>query len=335
MNDNLGNKISISDFQDRLNSLTPRTFENLVIDVLNNISQFSKITAYAVIGNREIDVIAEIDSLPLSPSKWVFDIKRRRIINIADIDTIVGKKESIRGFMPHSNFVLVISGNLTAAARERALRTGIEVWDVPKIASLLTPQIAEKYFGEPITIFDNDNLQETKADSFIKSLSLVEPGDSDWSRYQQLCAEILEYLFCPPLEPLHYEFSDSDSRNRRDMIFENPAIEGFWSYIRSTYSAHYVVADAKNYTESLKKQPVLDLAHYLKPYGCGMFGLLLSRKGAGGAAEHALREQWIGGQKMMVILSDTDLEEMIKIKAAGGKPEEIIRKAIAEFRMSL
>lgn len=119
------------------------------------------------------------------------------------------------------------------------------------------------------------------------------------------------------------------------MIFENPAVEGFWSYIRNTYSAHYVVADAKNYGAPLTKQPVLDIAHYLKPFGCGLFGLLLSRKGAGASALHALREQWIGGQKMMVVLSDSDLEEMIKIKAAGGKPEEIIRKAIAEFRMSL
>jgi len=38
---------------------------------------------------------------------------------------------------------------------------------------------------------------------------------------------------------------------------------------------------------------------------------------------------------MIVVLSDLDLIEMIRIKSAGGKPEEIIRKAIADFRMSL
>ena len=119
------------------------------------------------------------------------------------------------------------------------------------------------------------------------------------------------------------------------MIFENSAVDGFWSQIRNTYSAHYVVADAKNYGAPLKKQPVLDIAHYLKPYGCGLFGLLVSRKGAGLSALHAIREQWIGGQKLIVVLSDSELEEMINIKADGGKPEEVIRKAIADFRMSL
>jgi len=38
---------------------------------------------------------------------------------------------------------------------------------------------------------------------------------------------------------------------------------------------------------------------------------------------------------MMIVLGDSELEEMIRIKSAGGKPEELIRKLIADFRMSL
>lgn len=337
MNEYSDVKTSLSDFQDRLNSLSPQAFENLVIDILQSINQFSEIIAHAIVGNREVDVIATagIDSLPISSPKWVFEIKRRRIVAVDVIDMIVGRKFDIQEYIPYHHFVLVVSGNLTSLARERAQHKGIEVWDAPKLASLITPQIAQSYFGDSNIIPNNIAPRETKADSFIKSLHLIKSGRTEWSSYQQLCSEILEYLFCPPLEPPRYEFSDADSRNRRDMIFENPAVEGFWSYLRNTYSAHYIVADAKNYGTPLKKQPVLDIAHYLKPYGCGLFGLLLSRKGGGGAAQHALREQWIGGQKMIIILSDSDLVEMIKIKVAGGKPEEIIRKAIAEFRMSL
>jgi hypothetical protein len=91
----------------------------------------------------------------------------------------------------------------------------------------------------------------------------------------------------------------------------------------------------KKLLRAIDKQPVLDIAHYLKPYGCGLFGIFMTRNGPSPAADHAIREQWIGAQKMIVVLSDSDVEEMLTIKGSGGRPEELIRKKIADFRMSL
>jgi hypothetical protein len=44
---------------------------------------------------------------------------------------------------------------------------------------------------------------------------------------------------------------------------------------------------------------------------------LVARKGASQTAEHTIREQWIGSQKMIVVLSDSEVEEMITIKSLG------------------
>lgn len=132
-----------------------------------------------------------------------------------------------------------------------------------------------------------------------------------------------------------YELADLDSRNRRDIIFENIATQGFWKIIRELYQGNFVVIDAKNYSEKLTKRPVIDIAHYLKHYGCGLFGIIICRKGSGVAADHAIREQWIGNKKMIVVLSDEDLLEMLELKKNGNNPEEIIRKKIANFRMLL
>jgi hypothetical protein len=38
---------------------------------------------------------------------------------------------------------------------------------------------------------------------------------------------------------------------------------------------------------------------------------------------------------MIVALEDQHLEEMIRLKIEAGDPEELIRRVIAEFRMSL
>jgi hypothetical protein len=38
---------------------------------------------------------------------------------------------------------------------------------------------------------------------------------------------------------------------------------------------------------------------------------------------------------MIVVLDDEDLKEMLDLKSRGGKPEEVIRRAVGEFRMRL
>lgn len=87
--------------------------------------------------------------------------------------------------------------------------------------------------------------------------------------------------------------------------------------------------------EPLSERPVLDIAHYLKPYGCGMFALLVSRRGPDFGGSHAACEQWIGGNKMIVHLSDMHILEMLDLRAKGGEAQEVIRQQIADFRMSL
>ncbi len=71
---------------------------------------------------------------------------------------------------------------------------------------------------------------------------------------------------------------------------ENGAPDGFWSRIRTIYEPHCFRVDAKNYSSPLNKRPVIDVAYNLKPHGCGIFGVIFSPAGAGGAADHAARE---------------------------------------------
>lgn len=328
--------ILLNDFQEKLAALRGETFELFVVDILRATRRFSHITRNEIMRGRQIDIAAiEADSVSNNPRRWIFELKGTKMVSSDVVHHIEAKKRDILNHDPNTKFVLVVSGQVTQAARSEADRFGLEIWDALKLASLTPEKIAISYLGGRIEIPKENPSSDSKASSLVESLHLIPAGREDWGRFQQLSSEILEYLFCPPLEPPRYESSDAEARNRRDMILENSAVDGFWSQVRNTYAAHYIVADAKNYGGPLKKHPVLDIAHYLKPYGCGLFGLLLCRKGAGVSALHALREQWIGGQKMIIVLSDVELEEMLRIKGEGGKPEEILRKAIADFRMSL
>ena len=272
------------------------------------------------------------------PVKWVFEAKAQpeRVPQEA-VDQFEAVKRIMTAMGENAtHFVLACSAPLTARARTTAEAAGIEVWDPPKLLQLAPDAVIRQHLGLSAKgAIDTDQATRAKCATLTQSLAETTPGQESWASYQRLAADTMRFLFCPPLGHPLEELSDADSRNRRDMILENGAPDGFWAQVRTIYDAHYVVVDAKNYKSPLKKGPILHVAHYLKPHGCGMFGIIFSRVGAGPAGQHAVREQWIASKKMIIVLNDSDAKEMLRLKAEASDPEELLRRRIAEFRLSL
>jgi hypothetical protein len=331
----------LEDFQSALAAMDYSSFEDFVLDIIRAARKFTSIARNATVGGdggrrREIDISALDDTSEAgTPRRTYIEVKKRDVLTIDVVDAIVGKYHDLRVLAGPAHMIVVASGSVSNSARRRADVEGIELWDAVTLAKLAPPELLAKYMGsgaEPVKV---SRKATSKHLAFLKSLHSMAPGNEEWSPFQRLTTEIFEYLFCPPLRPPIANLPDADSRNIRDMIVENSVPDGFWWMIRSAYTADYIVVDAKNYGDPIGKRPVLDIAHYLKSYGCGLFGILITRNGAGDAGLSAIREQWINARKMIVVLADADIEEMLTIKASGGKPEEIIRRRIADFRMSL
>jgi hypothetical protein len=91
-------------------------------------------------------------------------------------------------------------------------------------------------------------------------------------------------------------------------------------FLRERYGADHVVVDAKNYTDEVKKAEVLQLANYLSLQGPGHFGFLVTRKGADTSALATRREQWAMHSKMILVLNDDDIKQMLKAKTRQMTP---------------
>lgn len=329
--------MKLFEFQQFLQALTAVDFENFVADLLRTSGKFVDIRLNQLIQGHDFDIVAIEDAHPLGQrATCFFEIKAAKVVSADIVARLARLSEMLRrSIQGPSRTVLVVSGSLTRSAQELAPNVGIEVWDSLKLSQIVSDSLLKEYFGDG-AMRPSVNLSElAKSESLAARVQETPAGSASASQYQRLVADVLEYLFCPPLEAPRFELSDADARNRRDMIFENACPAGFWAHMRSLYSAHYVVVDAKNHEEQIDKRSVLDIAHYLKYYGCGLFGILVSRQGASAACLHAIREQWIGAQKMIVVIQDQQLLEMLRIKNEAGAPEEIIRESIAAFRMSL
>ena len=54
-----------------------------------------------------------------------------------------------------------------------------------------------------------------------KALDDCPVGKSTWKQFEDICTEVLQYLFCPPLESPIEQARTYSSVNRRDMVFPN------------------------------------------------------------------------------------------------------------------
>jgi hypothetical protein len=115
----------------------------------------------------------------------------------------------------------------------------------------------------------------------------------------------------------------------------NYANDGFWAFLRGRYGADHVVVDAKNYTDEVKKNEVLQLANYLSLRGPGHFGIIVTRKGGDNSALVTRREQWIMYGKLILVLNDDDIKQMLESKDASDEADLLIRQKIEDFRLSI
>ncbi len=327
--------MNLEDFFDGLSHLE---FEDFAEKAVRALESFRNVRREVQESGWRIDLVAdEITSTRSAVIEWFFEVKSysRSRIGSQVIQQLLAMAHQTNVLDRERKIALITRTRLTRQAAEMARKYRIEVWDPPRMLDILP----REFLKEVIYDFSSSSAQpeatERKSNSLAEALGAIKRGSAQWSAYQSLCTEITQFLFCPPLEVPMTEVSDQEKRNRRDIILENGVGDGFWARIRVTYEAHYIVADAKNYKAPLKKEPILSISHYLKPHGCGMFGMILSRAGAGPAAKHAIKEQWIGSRKLIVVLTDQDLLEMLRLKSEANDPEQHLGQLIRDFRLSL
>ncbi|MGW0699233.1 hypothetical protein ACWD0A_07845 [Streptomyces sp. NPDC002867] len=229
--------------------------------------------------------------------------------------------------------ILATPGRLAETHRSYLSTHGISLWDgswIYQRASVVGLQEeAIKYVG----YFDPHS--DSDAFTFEERLLALQPGKENWASYQRLCQEIFEYLFCPPLRTPIRESRTENGVNRRDFILPNYSHDGHWDFLRREYRADYIVVDPKNYTGKVGKERVLQVANYLQSHGTGLFAIIVSRCGPDRAALLTIREQWILHDKMILVLQDSDLLQMLTDKAFGNNPVELIRQKIEDFRLAI
>ncbi|TKI86360.1 HNH endonuclease [Bacillus mycoides] len=245
-----------------------------------------------------------------SIQKYYIQVKYLTSYIYSRIKTIVDEYKNFKaGDKEH--IVLIIPGVLTEKSQKLITESNVEIWDRDFLVSEFYTGIKNSKHPAFINLLLLEPTKKNIEEELIFRLQSCSQGAAEWSLYQKLVGDIFTHVFCPPLENPIQESSDLTSVNRRDLIYPNYCDTGFWKFIRDTYKADYIVVDAKNYSKVITKKEILQIANYLKEYGTGLFGVIVTRKGASNSAVITQREMWILHKKLIIVLDDNDVQQML------------------------
>lgn len=326
-----------------VNNGHPREIEFVafLMQMLRDHPDYKEIVSEAVVGNKSrvrADIIADRKSQN-GFEPVLIECKTPQLISHGAMRLVYEQLERYRKLVPDRKLILAIPGKLRPKTLSELHDRSVEVWDSDYLARTFSDQIKTTppsfYRSHLLSILTQKDAGSPERD-FISELRKICAGKEDCYLYQSLVGDILEYLFTPPLSKPIPEHKDKTGTNRRDFIIPNYATDGFWSFARTKYLADYVVVDAKNLKKKVSKRDVLQVANYLKPHGAGLFGMIFSRFGGNSrGCDQTLREQWVTQQKLIIVLSDNDVEEMLTLKDSGEEPDSVLGRAIQEFRLSM
>lgn len=263
----------------------------------------------------------------------IIECKNRPIYGSIVRDTI-GQINRYRSQRGDNRLVLALPYRLAEQDAARIRSENIELWDLDQIARIFQKQLELNDLAPELAAALGTAKSKSPEQVLIDELAACAPGRPQWSIYQKLVGRILEHLFCPPLNVPLSESPDESGVNRRDFVLANFAERGFWSHMRTRYSADYIVVDAKNYVGKVKKRDVLQIANYLRPHGAGLFGLIFSRNGGDNSAWVTAREQWAHYQKLVLVVDDRQCEAMLNA-FSSGESTSVLAKQIQDFRLAM
>lgn len=319
----------VAELTEALLRLTGLEFETFVFELVRSIPAATEVQRNIRVGGLEIDVQANLDG-----QRVIFEAKRLANLPAERIQAIAIFATHARAATGAGRAIVVAPARISSSAKQVFQLNGVEFWGTNEIAERMDEGLWRRLQSSEPDL-SPEEVPRKKAEAISDALANIAPGNADALVFQKLWLDAAEFLFSPPLGIPFYEVNDADKRNRRDIIIENFAESGFWAVARSEYIARYVIIDAKNYEQPVGKRCVLDVAHYLKRYGCGLFALLATRVGAKSSATHAIREHWIADNKMILVLDDTELNRMLEMRADGADPSAVIREKLRKFVFSL
>jgi hypothetical protein len=243
-----------------------------------------------------------------------------------------------------SKVLLITSSELTKSSRNFLAHSAsnIIVWEGHElIQKLFThPTLVEKYFSyTPSVKKESFKIIDKELEiilELIKRLDTCPEGIPGWKQYEDICLDVLNHLFVPPLGEPKIQSRRESGIDIRDAIYPNRNSNENWKFIRDDYDAKYIVFEFKNYSQNgseIDKHVLLQIDDYLKKT-IGRFGIVCSKKLPNKSGLEKRKDVFIENNKLVLFVNNEHLKEMLLRKHKKMEPSDVIIDLIDDFNLT-
>jgi hypothetical protein len=157
---------------------------------------------------------------------------------------------------------------------------------------------------------------EASGQALIDKLEATPAGKKGAKAYENICIEIVAYLFGEYLLDARPQSRTEDGLNIMDVVYRVKQQHNFWQTLTRDFKSRVVVFEFKNYSERIGPKQIYTTERYLSASAMRSVCFLVSRHAPHLNAEltafGALRESG----KLLVFLDDGDLKTMLRFRDA-------------------
>ena len=194
----------------------------------------------------------------------------------------------------------------------------------------ITPQkIEQKLFVQKKENLVKWDLQER--------LRTIKPGQADAREYEQLCVDILKYLFSENVEFFDEQKKSNNRLYRFDFCGKIRTINTseFFDTVQKFFGTKYLIFEFKNYEKAISQKEIYTTEKYLYEKALRKVAIIISRKGMDENAQKASRGSLRELGKLIIGLSDEDVNKLIDMKDNDEDPSDYLQVLLDNMLIDL
>ena len=271
---------------------------------------------------------------------------------------------------PEDIILLIVSSKIPSFQKSEIYdRFKIVVWDIDNLVfytkknPILFKQLAQvTYFpidyiegslceeselaGLSVELIESEIGQEVAKEKDISvellhRLKECEAGNEHSSEFEDICEEILRYLFeANYFNRLTRQRKTEDGRFRMDLIGslktsqnKDESIHPLWQMLVQHYNSHFVVFEFKNYSEQIDQNLIYITEKYLFNAALRNVAFIISREGFSSAAKFAAEGCLKEDGKLIIDVTKKDLVKMLELKS--DKAADYLLDKLEDFLMGI